>query len=328
MVSPSNLGRTPRAPARARKARRSGSTEQRAADMALPSYAESEEPETVVDIDGKLYFVRFSFDAEFVAEKVEALNLHVVTSLHEIFGNVWHRHSYSKIRNEFSDKINGNRGRVLYHFFNDIELSDERALQDASEFRRPWLEIYLNKWNNSRNIIFGLLDILEKSDNIHPLPPVEVRIKQLNDYVRSYGDDGLADLAASLFPEWTAAFLAVRNVPKSSVEPLPSRAPEAYGGVRSGESPPDFIKRVYGRWVGKGLTKTGLRQLDPGLYRALYNWLGRGNVLPDDLPLPTRQEVNDKLVEGFIESSGKPLNEVLAEARRIESAARYRLKEK
>jgi hypothetical protein len=109
---------------------------------------------------------------------------------------------------------------------------------------------------------------------------------------------------------------------------LPTEAPEIYAGVRSGETPADFIKRVYAPWVGNGLTKTGLRQLDPGLYRALYNWLGRGNVLPDDLPLPTRQEVNDKLVEGFIESSGKPLNEVLAEARRIESAARYRLKEK
>ena len=133
----------------------------------------------------------------------------------------------------------------------------------------------------------------------------------------------VAELEQQQFAISPAASLDVANHVS-----LPAEAPEIYTGIRSGEAPPDFIRRVYAPWVGNGLTKADLRKLDPGLYRALYNWVGRGNALPDDLPLPTRQEANDKLVEGFIENSGKPLNAVLAEARRIESAARYRMKEK
>jgi hypothetical protein len=79
---------------------------------------------------------------------------------------------------------------------------------------------------------------------------------------------------------------------------IPSVAPEDWqtakelakaGGKAFQESPPAFIKRVYGRWEGNGLDRALIRRLDPSLSLALDNWL-RKNTLPNDLDLPTRNE--------------------------------------
>lgn len=78
---------------------------------------------------------------------------------------------------------------------------------------------------------------------------------------------------------------------------LPDVAPALWAkDKRAGETPPDFIRRVYEPWIGKGLARSDLRGLDPQLYMALANWL-RKNEMPGDIDLPTVKQVNDRWVE-------------------------------
>lgn len=284
--------------------------------------------ETVVDIDGELYFLHDYYHAEFVAKKVAGLNLHVQEAFVDIISFDSRYSVYKYIREKFNHALQGSRGATLFHFSRNSNHIAEDTLDHISPEQRQFIDIYLRKWQDCFNVINFVLDYLEdKQDSLTP-PPVTVRLRQLTAYASKYGDEGVPALAALLFPEWSDAFVSNRKQPPVFSPPLPMQAPETYQGIRSGELPPDFIKRVYEPWIGNGLTKADLRQLDPGLYRALYNWVGRGNALPDDLPLPTRREANDELVKDFIDARGKPLNEVLSDARRIESAARYRLKAK
>jgi hypothetical protein len=60
-------------------------------------------------------------------------------------------------------------------------------------------------------------------------------------------------------------------------------------------NPVEFIRKHYKRWVGFGLTRKDLRDLDPQLYHALSVWEHRH---PDDrmVELPTLSEVIDQKV--------------------------------
>lgn len=94
----------------------------------------------------------------------------------------------------------------------------------------------------------------------------------------------------------------------------------------------EFTKRVYGPWLGNGLTRNMLRKLDNPLFQALYR--AYGTNLPDDLPLPTKKDENDRWVarveqEGLasVIPEGASPKFVLKEASRLE-AARHRRKQK
>lgn len=94
----------------------------------------------------------------------------------------------------------------------------------------------------------------------------------------------------------------------------------------------EFTKRVYGPWLGNGLTRNMLRKLDNPLFQALYR--AYGTNLPDDLPLPTKKDENDRWVarvekEGLasVIPEGASPEFVLKEASRLE-AARHRRKQK
>jgi hypothetical protein len=79
---------------------------------------------------------------------------------------------------------------------------------------------------------------------------------------------------------------------------FPETAPKIYPGLRGPETPPEFIKRVYEPWLGHGLDRAHIRQLDPKLYTAINNWLSRpGNVWPQDVDLPTREEQNRRMID-------------------------------
>lgn len=79
----------------------------------------------------------------------------------------------------------------------------------------------------------------------------------------------------------------------------PAEAPELWAG-REGrrENPVAFIRRVYGRYLGHGLTRAHIRRLDLPLYRALSVWVIRH---PDDtLPeLPSRSDEVDRMLENL-----------------------------
>lgn len=78
--------------------------------------------------------------------------------------------------------------------------------------------------------------------------------------------------------------------------PLPATAPEQWS-KREGrkENPVKFIRRVYGPWLGRGLMRAHLRELDQPLYRAYAVWLHRN---PDDViaELPDVADVTDSLI--------------------------------
>lgn len=73
---------------------------------------------------------------------------------------------------------------------------------------------------------------------------------------------------------------------KLEAKSLPVEAPEKYLGLRSAETPPEFINRVYGRFMGKGLNVGYLRGVDPSLVRSLAYYRQSGGKFPDDFDLP------------------------------------------
>ncbi|PQA86026.1 hypothetical protein [Hyphococcus luteus] len=104
--------------------------------------------------------------------------------------------------------------------------------------------------------------------------------------------DGLSEIFESISVEDALKIYAVSLMMNQN--PLPKRAPELYRDRKDrSEKAPDFIKRVYSDFIGKGLSKAHIRQLDRGLYQALYNWL-KDNELPVDLPLPMKSEITDR----------------------------------
>ncbi|MBX9727137.1 MAG: hypothetical protein K2X09_07715 [Rickettsiales bacterium] len=74
---------------------------------------------------------------------------------------------------------------------------------------------------------------------------------------------------------------------------LPDKAPELWidrdKSLR--EDVPQFIRRVYEPWLGKGLTRTDMRRLDKRLASEITDWLvPQGRVWPEDVDLPSMQE--------------------------------------
>ena len=59
----------------------------------------------------------------------------------------------------------------------------------------------------------------------------------------------------------------------------------------------DFLRIEYGPWLDGALTRKHLRELDISASRAVDNWIFQKRCpLPDDIKLPTRQEVNDRAI--------------------------------
>lgn len=74
---------------------------------------------------------------------------------------------------------------------------------------------------------------------------------------------------------------------------LPDKAPELYKERTNRKEKPDaFIRRVYAKWLGRGLLRPHIKDLDSAAYRAMYK-----HGIPDDFEtlLPTAQgrSIND-----------------------------------
>lgn len=178
-------------------------------------------------------------------------------------------------------------------------------------------------WQNERNFILFFKDRLdEKPDSAHT-PDVVERLERLTDHARQHGEDGLEALARLIFPEWEA--FRPRSEITSRDVLIPTEAPEMYPGLRGPESPPEFVRRVYGEWLGQGLTRAHIRKLDPVLSTAINNWLKKpGCDWPADVDLPTLKEQNDRLVEAM--KNDQPANLTLRDARRLEGLLHTRRK--
>lgn len=77
------------------------------------------------------------------------------------------------------------------------------------------------------------------------------------------------------------------------------------------QKPPKFIKEVYGKWLGKGITQAHLT-IDAALYNQLSKWLVE-NELPSDFGLPTMKEVTEQTARFY---------EAIAGDRYIEAGSR------
>lgn len=155
--------------------------------------------------------------------------------------------------------------------------------------------IFKHACENGRSWIDYISELLSSENYINHHPDSIVRLERLMEYARQNGETGLKEYAQLLFPDWFA-----HQLPKSQDTnlPLPTKAPEAYQGLRGPETPPEFVQRVYGEWLGHGLTKAHIRKLDPKLAVAINNWLSRpGNEWPADVDLPTLKEQNDRWVD-------------------------------
>lgn len=77
----------------------------------------------------------------------------------------------------------------------------------------------------------------------------------------------------------------------------PTEAPRLWSDRDAGDTtnPAEFIRKHYKRWIGFGLTRKDLRDLDPQLYHALSVWEHRH---PEDRinELPTVSEVIDEKI--------------------------------
>lgn len=112
------------------------------------------------------------------------------------------------------------------------------------------------------------------------------RVKQLDPVQRK-------TLLTQFFAE---ALEGVAEDPKRAQE-LPATAPLLWANRDPDRklNPAAFTREVYGAWLGKGLTRGGLRDLDRQLYQVLATWITRHPE--DDIPELTRQST---IVDGLL----------------------------
>lgn len=80
---------------------------------------------------------------------------------------------------------------------------------------------------------------------------------------------------------------------------LPDKAPELWveRDLNRRENAPQFIRRVYGGWLGRGLARKDIGRLDGDLYKALSVWLSRHKDDEIAQLLPSQSDKIDELID-------------------------------
>lgn len=187
-------------------------------------------------------------------------------------------------------------------------------------------------WQHEQRFVIYFWDRLTGNSNSESSPTLVQRLERLTEYARAHDERTVRDYAALLLPDWQ-----IGEKPKGATldtSTLPTEAPEKYAGLRGPETPPAFVKRVYGEWLGHGLTRAHIRQLDPTLSKAIDNWLSKpGNEWPADIDLPTLKEQNTRWAdrvgkEGIMSAvEGLSPQEAVRESRRLTALRHRRSKE-
>src|SRR5262249_40617250 len=101
---------------------------------------------------------------------------------------------------------------------------------------------------------------------------------------------------------WSKPF----SEPRASLQ-LPEEAPELYAArpireeLGRRENIEEFMVRVWGGYMDRQngpLTRSALRKLDSRADAAIEQWMARHHELPKEVYLPTKQEINDALLQG------------------------------
>lgn len=202
---------------------------------------------------------------------------------------------------------NGNLRPVEYSNAKDFIKSGEPKFVDICD-------------NASR--IFAVFIDRERASEINSLS-AEERWALVDKFSADFPGLPVSHYVRKLFPELENA-----GVSAGGHAPLPSHPPALWATDKhAGETPPDFIKRHYEPWIGRGLARPDIKRLDARLYVALNNWL-RHNEIPSDLNLPTLKEKNDGWVATILKE-GRPTadNMTAKEASRLAGALHRRTTE-
>ncbi|WP_306129712.1 hypothetical protein [Roseovarius sp. MMSF_3350] len=115
-------------------------------------------------------------------------------------------------------------------------------------------------------------DFNENTFHEEVLDEKEIRQEYLRQNIKLLFAEAAETLCES--PEEFRAFVesTVEGLVDDTPPPdLPSKAPKLYRDrTDKSQKPVDFIKTVYEKWLGKGLLRPHIKQLDEALYRALY----------------------------------------------------------
>lgn len=252
-------------------------------------------------------------------------------SREEFFSDI--NFSISEIEKDIKYKEEEVLGLRLYFDSFDISLGmpHERAL-DLSEL----IEISAKAVSISADKIVDYVHSIENKTTVPKDSPKEIedKLAALERFAKLGHGEGVADFARMLFaPELLLAASAATSEQQSTA-PLPETAPiiwsignrlqvEGAEGPRR-ETPPEFIRRVYGEWLGNGMTRAKLRHLDRTLSLALDRF-AKDHGMPEDLieGLPRVRDLNDKNVERWRDAmeTGEPTQFTAREALRLASAA-------
>ena len=178
-----------------------------------------------------------------------------------------------------------------------------------------------------------LLSLLGKSDthNRKQNPDRKESVEYLNrvfnftDIKEKFNSSGLSDVSKEEIVRMIVSELGFSHILTPSVVPavsneapvigLPAYPPELWVDRKDREeTPPEFIKRVYATWLGRGLTRQWLKN-DPPLYNAYATWISRHPA--DKLDLPTRSDLVSRKLDEADAS-------MVEDASRLAAAARMR----
>lgn len=87
--------------------------------------------------------------------------------------------------------------------------------------------------------------------------------------------------------------------PEEHSAALPDQAPELWveRDLNRRENAPQFIRRVYAPWLGRGLARKDISRLDGDLYKALSVWLSRHKDDEIAQLLPSQSDKIDELID-------------------------------
>lgn len=161
-----------------------------------------------------------------------------------------------------------------------------------------------NKFDNIPKTAYNE-DLGSKGDDSTPLKDFLPNYKpdEFLRFIAQSAENGdkkdIAEAMRQLKPELFAAFqkaISQQTSLKGAAENLPTVAPALWEERTTGRevSPADFIRKHYEPWLGKGLTRAHIGQLDEKLYAAYARQISRS---PDkaiaELPTEPRQKRSD-----------------------------------
>ena len=149
--------------------------------------------------------------------------------------------------------------------------------RDCAKYTLDYFKLDYKDYSPREDIVDPKTIINSSADDVE-------RARMLDQYVKEHPGEPISSIVIDAFIK-PKELDRVRSSVSTSMPP-PVVAPELYQGLRGPETPPAFITRVYGKWLGEGLTIADLRRIDPSLVRSFTYYRQSGGSIPDNFDLP------------------------------------------